>query len=348
MIRWLITSSEISTASIDYNIDSLQKSISRFTSNIRSRRDIETVNRQATDLYNILIFPIAAKLDRDRLLCIIPDGVLSQLPFVALLSPENNHYLVEDFSITTNPSASILIRTGKLASAKLRSNNDTFIGISNPRFNYRLFPGLPSLPSAEEEVIRARSLYQQSAFFSHEDATKSELVQRIGKYQIVHIASHVLINAQSPLLSSILLAEKKTPIAKEKKLASSAPNGILQAQEVYQMKLPKTKLIILSGCRSALGDYTRSDALGVLAQSFFAAGSPSVIASLWDVDDASSAEIMYSFHYNHQTKHQGFGEALSQAQRSMLHSSDVKQRHPYYWAAFLLSGNGISSDASLN
>jgi CHAT domain-containing protein/Tfp pilus assembly protein PilF len=345
---WLLTSDSIYTASVDYSADHLRKVIFDYLADIRSRRNVDAINRRSADLYQLLIAPIAGKLDRDRLLCIVPDGALYQLPFAALFSSENKRYLIEDFSITTAPSASVLIKTTRLAAIKNRSAAESFIGISNPRFNNRRFPGLQALPSAEEEVTRARSLYQQGEYFNQEEATESELVRRIGNHEIAHIASHILIDEQAPLLSSILLAEENTRNAKEKQPAGIVADGILTAQEIYQLVFPRTKLVILSGCRSATGNYARGEALGALAQSFFAARVPAVIASLWEVDDESTAEIMYSLHHNHRVKHQGFGEALSQAQRSLIYSEDIRRRHPYYWAAFLLSGDGHANDARLN
>jgi CHAT domain-containing protein len=100
--------------------------------------------------------------------------------------------------------------------------------------------------------------------------------------------------------------------------------------------------VILSGCRSALGVYTRGEALSGLAQAFLAAKVPAVMASLWEVDDERTAELMQTFHYHHQAKKQGFSESLSHAQRSLIYAADPKRRHPYYWAAFLLAGDGLS------
>jgi CHAT domain-containing protein len=83
--------------------------------------------------------------------------------------------------------------------------------------------------------------------------------------------------------------------------------------------------------------------LSGLAQAFLAAGVPTVIASLWDVDDDSTSELMREFHHQYRVKHQNYSESLRQAQCSMIHSADPRRRHPYYWATFLLAGNGCDS-----
>lgn len=348
LLIWLVTNKDVSTVSVEISAEQLQKLVSAYFSALRSRRDIDVVNRQASELYRLLILPLTDKLDQNRLLCVVPDGVLYQLPFGALFSPVSNRYLIEDFSITLNPSASVLIGTSKLAAAKRGNNAENLIGVGNPRFSYKRFPGLPTLPSSEEEITRIRPLYSQSEFLNNENATETALIQSIGQHEIVHIATHILVNGQLPLQSSILLAEESPQSSKPNPHSELALDGTLQALEIYQLKLPRTKLVILSGCQSAVGDYTRGEALSLLAQSFFAAKVPAVIASLWEVDDAASAEIMYSFHYNHRVKHQGFADALSAALRSRIYGTDIKQRHPYYWAAYLLSGSGLDNSAGLN
>lgn len=345
---WVITSDSTFSTSIEYNTNNLQKVIADYISNIRSRRDINLINNQSSELYKILIAPVIANLDRNRLLCIIPDGPLYQLPFDALFSTATGRYLIEDFAITWAPSASVLINTTRLAAKKGKNNSESYLGISNPMFDSKRFSELPSLPSAEDEVSRASALYKQKENFNREKATKGSVVPQIGNYEVVHIASHILIDEHAPLLSSILLAKEPEQATKLNNVAGNIPGGTLQAQEIYQLLFSRTKLVILSGCQSATGGYAQGEALGALAQSFFAAKVPAVIASLWEIDDDASADIMYSFHYNYRMKQMGFGDALSQAQRSMIYSNNTNRRHPYYWAAFLLSGDGHTITSSLN
>lgn len=342
ILMWLVTSTELFTANVDYDTNLLQKEVAQYLSDLRARNEVEVINLQAANLYRVLIAPIANKLDPKRSLCIIPDDFLYQIPFPALLSPESNRYLIEDFSLFINPSATAVIKAGKLLAKKHRNEQETFMGVSNPKFNHRRFPGLPVLPSTNEEVTQASSLYPKRELFNQESATESALTKRLGDYDIVHIASHILINGQAPLLSAILLAQESDDGAKEKLATKITADAMLQAQEIYQLKLQRTKLVVLSGCRSALGDVTRGEALGQLAQSFFAADVPAVVASLWEVDDESTAQVMYSFHYQHQVEHKTFGDALASAQRLMIHSDQRRLRHPYYWAAFLLAGSSLT------
>ncbi len=343
VIIWHITRSTFSSASVAVSSDFLENLVSRYMTNLRTRRDIDTVNRQGEELYQYLINPVIGHLENNKLLCVVPDGVLSQLPFATLYSPARKRYLIEDFPLLTNPSASVLTQTLNLAKRKQYNSGESFIGISNPRFNHTRFPQLPTLPSSEEEVSRSRALYKNALLLRKNDATEGELINNIGNHEIVHIASHALIDGQIPLQSSIVLADEKTSKLKDRVIPGVSLDGTLQAMEIYKLRLPLTRLIILSSCRSAIGDYTRGEALGALAQAFFAAKVPSVVATLWEIDDESSADIMYAFHYNYRIKQFGFAESLSQAQRTQIHSDNVKKRHPYYWAAFLISGDGFGN-----
>jgi CHAT domain-containing protein len=339
LMVWLVTRDKLFSESVNVSSARLRQIVTDYLAELRARRNTEILNRRASDLYQLLISPISAQLDRSRELYIVPDGVLLQLPFAALVSPETQRYLVEDFSLTINPSASVLVQTMALSRSKNSSAAEALLGLSNPRFNPKRFPNLPVLPSTEEEVARVKSRYARARFLNQEHATESDLVSQMGNYEIVHLATHVVIDEQSPLLSSIVLADESGQTPKSIRQRNLIADGALQAYEIYQLKMTRTRLIILSGCRSALGSYARGEALSGLAQAFFAAGVPSVIASLWDVDDESTSELMQFFHDYHHLKQRSLGEALRRAQCSMIQSTDPKHRHPYHWAAFLLAGN---------
>ncbi|MBL8190134.1 MAG: CHAT domain-containing protein [Acidobacteria bacterium] len=338
LIIWYITNNTFYSTSVGITSNQFKNLALEYLSSIRTKAEMEKTNRLASDLYRYLILPVADKLDNNRLLCIIPDSGFNKLPFSALFSASKNRYLIEDYSIITSPSASILLQTINLAKEKPALPTQTFVGLSNPRFSSRLFPGLPTLPSSEEEVARASQLYKHGIFFSQENATESQAIQQFGHHNIVHIASHTLINEQIPLLSAILLSDEKLPTTIYKGKSKIAFDGKLQAAEIYQMSFPQTRLVVLSSCRSALGNNNQGQAIGALAQAFFAAKVPSVLASLWDIDDAKSAELMLAFHQYHKTQLHGFSQSLRLAQCSFLYGNDIEKRHPYYWAAFQLFG----------
>lgn len=338
VMLWLVTRDQVVPARAEVEAGQLRRMVATYLDHLRARRGDEGLRREAAELYRALIGPVADRLAPGGVLCVVPDGVLHELPFAALVAPETGRYLVEDYALVTCPSASVLARTLELTRAKRRRDPETFLGLGNPQFSREAFPALPPLPATEREVQSVQGLYLRSSQLSRERATESALARGIGDFDVVHLATHTVIDELSPLLSAIVLAPEGDPAPPGE---GAAGDGKLQAFEVYRMRLPRTRLVVLSGCRSALGSAARGEALGGLAQAFFAAGVPTVVASLWDVDDAHTAALMRAFHNAHRSEDQAFGPALRRAQLALLGSADTRQRHPYYWAAFQVAGDGL-------
>jgi CHAT domain-containing protein/Flp pilus assembly protein TadD len=345
LMIWLITRDSVATATSNVSADDLREKVGAYLEALGARAPVEKLNRQASELYQLLVAPIDRRLDRNLTLCIAPDGVLQDLPFAALVSPESKRYLIEDFTLVVNPSASVFARAIDLTARKQRSGAEPFLGFGNPRFDQQRFPKLQLLPASEQELERIQPLYPHRLILNRRQATESALVSQIGKYEIVHLATHALSDKQSSNLSTIALAQEShlvTEGAQGKKIDGVVLDGALQTKEIYNLKPERTRLVVLSSCRSGIGDEKRNEALGGLAQSFLVAGVPAVVASLWDIDDDSAAGLMEKFHVAHRVKKLAFGQALRQAQLSFLQTSSIKKRHPFFWATFIVTGNGLA------
>ena len=117
---------------------------------------------------------------------------------------------------------------------------------------------------------------------------------------------------------------------------ASENGGLLYLDEVYSLTLPRTRLVVLSACKSGLGQYYRGEGMVSLVRPFLALGVPTVVASLWSVHSRATASLMIDFHRGRRTKRLETSEALRAAQRAM---SDHKTfGHPYYWAPFITVG----------
>ncbi|MBO0720392.1 MAG: CHAT domain-containing protein, partial [Blastocatellia bacterium] len=342
LMIWLVTRDRSFTAQTEIGSDELRGKVTTYLDELRKHGNLESLNSRAAELYQLLIAPIGKQLDPRKELCLVPDGILQNLPFAALVSPATNNYLIEDFSLVTNPSASLFARTLMESCDKQSSGSGSFLGLSNPRFDQQRFPKLHPLPSSEEEIERIQSLYPDSRILSRGQATESALVNQFGKYEIVHLATHALSDKQSSLFSKIVLAEEGDRPGAESSPGQVAFDGALQAHEIYRLKPEHTRLVILSSCSSGLGDQARNEVMGGLAQAFLAAGVPTVVASLWEIDDESTAGLMEKFHATHLAKKLAFGDSLRQAQISYLQTAPARRRHPYYWAAFIVTGNGLT------
>jgi CHAT domain-containing protein/Tfp pilus assembly protein PilF len=342
LMIWVVTRDQLYTAKSDVSAEDLRGKVINYLEILRARGAIENLNRQASDLYQLLIAPIGKQLDQSRALCIVPDGVLQDLPFAALVSPESRRYLIEDFTLVINPSASVFARTLDLSRNKHRSESEPFLGLGNPSFDQQAFPKLYPLPMSEREIERIQSFYPQRLILNRGQATESALVKEMGKYEIVHLATHTLSNQQSSMLSTIFLAGESNSASGKQNPGRVAYDGALQSYEIYRLKPERTRLVVLSSCNSGLGNQARNEAMSGLAQAFLVSGVPTVIASLWDVDDEGAARLMEKFHAAHRVKKLVFGQALRQAQISFLQAAPPRLRHPYFWAAFIVTGNGLA------
>ena len=164
-------------------------------------------------------------------------------------------------------------------------------------------------------------MYQGKALLTGQ-ASKAEFLRLAGDYSILHIASHAELNTRSPLFSRILLTPDQNG------------NQGLEVREVYELNLSHTSLVVLSACETQLGTQSRGDDIVGLNRAFIFAGASTVTASLWTVDDEATGFLMRSF-YTHLKRGMSKAEALRTAQ------SETRRQYPnpYYWAAFVLTGD---------
>ena len=158
--------------------------------------------------------------------------------------------------------------------------------------------------------------------YTDTEASEARLQTSVSGAGVVHLAAHGSFNLDAPLYSAIRLAP------------GGDYDGRLEVHEVYGLELCAADLVVLSACETQLGELSAGDELVGLTRAFFFAGTPSVVASLWSVDDESTSLLMERF-YAHLKGGMGKAQALRQAQL------DVREKYPnpYYWSAFVLSGD---------
>jgi CHAT domain-containing protein/Tfp pilus assembly protein PilF len=271
----------------------------------------------AQSLYQTLIAPIedAGWLRGINRLYIVPHAILHYLPFAVLTTSKGNssRFLVDDYVLGYLPAAAALVSRGKTGK-----------------------PGQSVLAMAP---LSTRLLYAQqesenvSAFFPNQHmlllgsrATESSFKRLADHYDIVHLATHGYFNKLNPLLSGVALE----PDAEN--------DGRLEVHEILRLRL-NAELVTLSACDTALGsgyfsEIPAGDDLVGLTRAFLFAGSPSVLASLWEVNDRSAVQLMHSFYA--QLRQNDKATALAKAQRG-IHARGP-YNHPYYWGAFTLVG----------
>ena len=339
----------------------IEQAVKKFRRIVSNRRTFPGRLSLASDeLYQMILAPVASQLS-DRRLSIVGDGILHYLPFAALslpaTSPSQTYLpLVVKHEIVNLPSASTLaiLRRDTQArkpapktiailadpvfssedsrlSAPTATRSETWQQYILSRAAQQLDIGVwGRLPGTRMEAEAILGLVPKSesthAFdFAANRATATNL--QLSQYQIIHFATHGLLNSVNPELSGIVLS-----MVDER---GNSQNGFLRLHDVFNLDLA-ADLVVLSACKTGLGKQVRGEGLVGLTRGFMYAGAPRVLVSLWDVDDAATAEMMKRFYRLMLKEKLSATAALRAAQRQM--QTETKWKSPYYWAAFTLQG----------
>ena len=265
----------------------------------------------AIELYTQLVAPLQAAI-RHTNLVIVPHGPLHYLPFSALWNSARQRYLLQEYALTLVPSASVL----RFIRPKQKPVTPQVLVFGNPD---------NSLPHAADEARAIAALYQTQAWVGV-DATETRFAQMARGSHILHLAAHGVYEQTRPLFSAIELK------------ADAQSDGKLEVHELYSLDLSAAHLVVLSACQTALGKQSTGDEIVGLTRAFLAAGTPSVVSTLWAVDDAATAALMTHF-YRQLQQHQTTAGALRAAQVELLEDPQQPWRAPYFWAAFTLTGD---------
>lgn len=293
---------------VKLNSDNLADTIQQFRKLLQNPNssDYMGLSRQ---LYGRLIQPIEGFLG-NRNLIIVPHGVLHYLPFNALHDGKN--FLIERYSIRILPSASVI---KYLQTRKSPKQGDILVfgnpDLGDPRLD---------LVYAQNEAIAVAKTRPHSKVLLRKDATETAFIKYGRGFNYIHFATHGQFEADAPLKSAILLAK------------DADNDGMLTVDKLYSTRLD-IDLVTLSACETGLGKIANGDDVVGLTRGFLYAGSSSIVASLWKVDDLATSHLMTQFYSN--LKNADKREALRSAQVD----TKSKYPHPFYWASFQLTGN---------
>ncbi len=253
-------------------------------------------------LHKVLIDPVEA--DLLPMVVFIPTGFLDYVPFPAL-TDASGKFLIERKRCAT------LLKSSELEQiTRARVKDGKVVALGNPD---------GSLPAAGEEVTQIGKLFPGSSTKVGAGVAKSD-VQVAPGTGMLHLATHGVIDNKNPAGSYLVLGG----------------NQNLMMADIYGLKLKGMRLVTLSACDTAVGEREPGRNLTTLADAFGVAGSPTVIASLWKVSDASTRELMVGF-YKGVKEGKSLAEAMQQAQRGLVARAEF--RNPFYWAPFVLLGD---------
>ncbi|HEV7551811.1 MAG TPA: CHAT domain-containing protein [Candidatus Angelobacter sp.] len=260
---------------------------------------VQATQSHLKDLYEELIAPVASRLKASHLI-FVPHGSLHYVPFHALF--DGNQHLIDRFTVSYSPSASIF------ALCQNRTANSS--GAS-------LILGIPDsqAPAILDEVQGLAGVLDQAELFVGKDATEHVLRTKGPSSRNIHIATHGRFRQDNPMFSAIRLGDSS-----------------LSLFDLNQLRLP-VELITLSGCSTGLNVVAAGDELIGLARGLLHAGAQSLVLSLWDVHDKSTAQFMTAFY-----RFLGEGKSKAESLRASMLQLRSSYPHCYQWAPFILVG----------
>ncbi len=363
---WAVTERSIVTYELPGRA-TIEAAAARFYDVAKTNRGGAELHDAARALSDLILAPAVRQMDRKRL-AIVADGALHYVPFAALPEPPSAgpssmaQPLIVQHEVVNLPSVSTLAllrreATGRVAAPRLLAvvadpvfdANDVRVRRSAGSASTATDAGharlvrsvgevggpvswpLPRLLGTRREARTIASLAPSGTSLQalDFDATRDVATGgELGSYQVVHFATHALINNQHPELSGLVLSLVDRQ--------GRPRDGFLGLNDIYNLRLP-AELVVLSACQTGLGQEIRGEGLIGLTRGFMYAGTPRLITSLWPVDDKATSELMRRFYSGLLgSQHLSAAAALRQAQIEMWREKDWQS--VYYWAAFALHG----------
>jgi CHAT domain-containing protein len=251
-------------------------------------------------LFEETVDPISDRTVASRKLVIVPHGLLHRVPFHALFDGES--YLLERFEVSYAPSANVYSLCQKRISRGF--DRALVLGVADP-----------SIPAVAEETQAVVRHLPVAELLRDEQATVEALRSKVPGCGVLHLACHGMFRVDNPMFSSLKVGD-----------------GWLAASDVMRLDLAGA-LVTLSACESGRNEVFAGDELMGLTRAFLGAGATTLVASLWLVQDETTAELMENW-YEHLSEGVGRATALRNAQLALKD----KHPHPYYWAPFVLIG----------
>ncbi|MFY9153078.1 MAG: CHAT domain-containing protein [Prolixibacteraceae bacterium] len=290
-------------------------------------------------LYEKLLKPVVSKISgkditvipHDKLSYIPFDALLTELPDTSIMNFRNLNYLIRDYAINYSYSATLLYdffepvySNSKKILAFAPEYASTIARTDPESLKKHYFSPL----SAAAHEVNLISEHIHSETYIGSFAQETSFKQNASKYSILHLAMHTIINDSLPMYSKLVFSAPDE---------NASDDGFLNTYEIYNMKL-NARLAVLSACETGTGKLLKGEGVMSMARGFIYAGCPSIVMTLWQVEDKAGSKIMGDF-YNYLSKGKRKDIALRMAKLNHLKTSDPLTAHPHYWLGYVSIGD---------
>jgi tetratricopeptide (TPR) repeat protein len=263
---------------------------------------------------------------------IVTEGALASVPFELL--PVHGRALVEQYDVTYVPTAALLLRARRAVRRYAPPWTTQFRGFGDPVFGSATLEGarqVGRLPATAEELRAIASELGGRSILGLAENDRKEHLQEDTGAPLLHIATHAFVDPGAIEQSRILFSAER----------ADGPATYLFLKEAYELPLTDVELAVLSACDTGRGRVLAGEGVESFSRAFLAAGARSTVTTLWRVPDTTTASFMRVF-YHHLQRGASRAEALRRAKLRFL-ASGGRLSHPHYWAAFVLTGEGLEA-----
>ncbi len=369
IIIFAISSAKTNLAMIPYNAKEFNALASRVKSNLLSHGDTKKINADLLTISNTVLKPVEKYLRSKKKIIVISDGYLSSIPFGLISRSGTSYYpIIKDYEVLMMPSISYLIAERNGPNRKIAYQKELF-AVADPLFGTVSVPEIyrgdgkeliytraindmnvfTPLPETKTEVqkISEQLLPGTSSILVGTYATKTNVKkQKLIGYRYLHFATHGVLGNQIPGVD-----EPAIVLSREQ---GKDDDMFLRLSEIEKLKI-NSELTVLSACDTGSGKYYTGEGIMGLSRGFLLAGSRSVLATLWPIDSQATVKFMVLF-YKYLKSGKSKPESLRLTQLDFMKSDDTGNSsprglkatdrivqdmsfaHPYYWAAFVLTG----------
>ncbi|OQW91443.1 MAG: hypothetical protein BWK78_04615 [Thiotrichaceae bacterium IS1] len=317
----------------------IEKEVENFRTAIENQEPLDKIHQIGGQLYNWLIGPVASTIGGGiDTLILVPNSTLHTLPFAALWNGQNGQYLIQKYALVVEPAGAQL--TDFQTTPKYNNVSALLGGISKKVGNFNPLPNTITELNAVGRFFSNDKGELNGTKLINEDFTTSNLQESLRQYPlVVHLSTHGVFDATDKRSPYLVKYPDTDLILSINNLANIMASALTTSGD---KKL--VELLVLSACQSAIGGNGK-DALG-LAGTGVKAGARGAVGTLWPVNENTTQSLVTKFYEKFKNDNMTKAKALQEAQKFILsgsgEASQIKKfTHPYYWAAFLLTGNWL-------
>lgn len=326
---WVVTAAGVKSfvlagrGAIESRVKALRELLDKPVNALTAGRSMAAFETEAGKAFAMVLGPLEGALRGKKRIVIVPDGRLHYLPFEVLPG------VLAKYRVSYAPSAAALAALEKRGRARTAPER-TLLAVADPVLTGAVGAergfAFTQLPNARAEATAIRGMFGGARALVGAEAGEGAVKGAdLGAYRYVHFATHGYFDEVVPGRSGLVLGQGRDE------------DGFLQAREIIGMKL-NADVVTLSACQSGLGKLLDGEGVVGLSRAFLYAGAQGMVVSLWNVNDAATAELMKTF-YAGMRAGLGGAEALRRAKVSMAQGGNRAWRHPYFWAPFVFVGD---------